>query len=223
MKAFSCLSLPDTDPFWNTEQRELPAHEGVSLIANGEMLVQRRDEEVILYPSGHTGDHLYDHMEEKYSKFAYSSTYGFSVARSNCTVREAAPDSMLAFVINGYVFVRRSTLRSASTKSSITSRWSPWPGIEVISLIIPTGSGHRREHLISSSVECVAYDCGFAVPADEKPERVQILAGRGRIISITPDPNTNLMAPRTRITAAKYKVRKGEMRIVTEFSRENDG
>ena len=66
-------------------------------------------------------------------------------------------------------------------------------------------------------------DTIFAVPADEKPERVQILAGRGRIISITPDSNTNLMAPRTRITAAKYKVRKGEMRIVTEFSRENDG
>ncbi len=49
----------------------------------------------------------------KYLKFAYSAHFGFNVMRSNISIDEAACDSMLTFVVDGAVLVRR-----VSTKES---------------------------------------------------------------------------------------------------------
>lgn len=39
----------------------------------------------------------------------------------------------------------------------------PIPGITVETTITPDAGGHTRVHKITSEIDCVAYDCGFAV------------------------------------------------------------
>lgn len=49
------------------------------------------------------------------------------------------------------------------TEEKVVTHWSPLPGIEVMTTTIPSAHGHIREHVVSSDLVCVAYDCGFAM------------------------------------------------------------
>src|SRR5699024_7255476 len=101
---------------------------------------------------------------EKYAKFAYDTRFGFCASRSREVIYQAAPDSMLAFVIDDNVFVRKVSISHEIREDRVVSRWSPFPGIEVTTTILPTATGHIRRHEIDSAYDCEAYDCGFAVP-----------------------------------------------------------
>lgn len=214
LKAYAVLAIPEKDRFWLEEEFPHPAGDGIRLMANGTMLVRRRLGEVTVYVGGRKGAHKFAHTEEKYCKFAYSSRYGFSVSISNRSLREAAPDSMLAFVIGGCVFVRSRTLESDLTDEGVQSFWEPFPGIRVATTIIPTEWGHRRAHSIESSLECVAYDCGFAIPAQQVEEAggrcevrcVSSSGVEGETVSFACEPNSNLMSPKTVIHAVKYQI-----------------
>ena len=107
----------------------------------------------------------YPGMKEykKYGKFAYDTRFSISVAKSCYELHENAPDNMLAFWIDGYVYVRRICEESKITENGVWSKWSPYPGITVEPTITPDAGGHTRVHKITSEIDCVAYDCGFAV------------------------------------------------------------
>ena len=107
----------------------------------------------------------YPGMKEykKYGKFAYDTRFSISVAKSCYELHENAPDNMLAFWIDGYVYVRRICEESKITENGVWSKWSPYPGITVETTITPDAGGHTRVHKITSEIDCVAYDCGFAV------------------------------------------------------------
>ena len=95
----------------------------------------------------------------KYGKFAYDTRFSISVAKSCYELHENAPDNMLAFWIDGYVYVRRICEESKITENGIWSKWSPYPGITVETTITPDAGGHTRVHKITSEIDCVAYDC----------------------------------------------------------------
>ncbi|MDF2908570.1 MAG: hypothetical protein K0R34_3891, partial [Herbinix sp.] len=170
----------------------------------------------------------------KYGKFAYDTRFAFHVAISTNEIHEAAPDSMLAFYIGGYVYVRRVCEKFQVSDSEVTSEWSPYPGIRVETTIMPTEEGHIRKHIIISEIECSAYDCGFGVEIDvngvkltEDKSMAQVeneysmccvttLCGTGEGTVIVADPNTNLLHPMTRIPAICYQLAKGKNEIVTE-------
>lgn len=229
LKAFSCLMLPPEDPFWEIDPNEVESlrEEGVCPTFAGSALLARDDGgEVTLYPSGRVPGHPFAQSDAKYSKFAYSSRFGFSVSRSQRTLEEAAPDSMLAFVINGRVFVRDGVLEARVEGDAVVSRWSPWPGIEVETRVEPCARGHVRRHVVTSSMDCEAYDCGFAVPGDyhectlEDVERACRVRARGEKdgepVLVRPEANTNLMCGKTLIPAVRYRIGVGETRLVTE-------
>ena len=83
-------------------------------------------------------------------------------SRSREVLNQAAPDSMLAFVIDDNVFVRKVSKTWESEAGAVTAQWSPFPGIEVTTTITPTATGHCRHHEIDSSFDCEAYRAGFA-------------------------------------------------------------
>ena len=186
LKAFACLALPEDDPFWALPEAPLPAMPELSAVACGHQLVQRHGGEVALYPNGAEPGHPFAQAAAKYSKFAYATRFGFSVARGSRTLEDAAPDGMLAFVLGaepardglparpGHVFVRegveRAHVEQGEHGPAMVSRWSPWPGIEVETRVEPVPGApagtHVRRHLVTSPVACDAYDCGFAVPGD---------------------------------------------------------
>lgn len=249
MKTFGFLMLPDDHPFWSVEEAPLPEGKADSSMGcpmkYADMYVRRYDRHVTAFAPGVYSPNGHGHIVEKYGKFAYDSKFGISIAKSCYELHENAPDSMLAFVIDGYVYVRRICEKSEITETGVYSKWSPYPGICVETTLTPTENGHTREHRITSGTECAAYDCGFAVNGgDFEPvgfycEESDTGACAGNDVSycrvsgeetfasekstaaghiIFADPNTNLLYTKTAIPSVQYKIHKGEqvLRTVVE-------
>lgn len=230
MKTLLCLGLPDDHPFWSAKIEKLPQLETIKSLKQADMLMHRHGKDVIAYPAGVCEKYGHGHVPEKYSKFAYSTRFGFSVARSQIVLHENAPDSALAFVIDGddYVFVRKISDHYEVKEDRVISSWHPFPGISVTSAIIPKEYGHLRIHEIESHYDCTAYDCGFAVEKFTENFK-QTAEGRKAAISykeqgctvsgdgpealgvlIEADPNTNVLYPNANIPAVSYRIKKGE-------------
>ncbi len=230
MKSLLCLALPDDHEFWRAKAEPLPGLETVKMLKQADMLVHRMGKDVIAYPAGVCEKYGHGHVPEKYSKFAYSTRFGFSVARSQIVLHENAPDSALAFVIDGddYVFVRKVSLFFEVRPDRVISTWQPFPGITVTSTVIPEDEGHRRVHEIESAYGCTVYDCGFSVEKftegyEQKAEgagafvrfkamgcEVRGNGAKARGVVIEADPNTNVLYPNGSIPAVAYRVEKGE-------------
>ena len=65
--------------------------------------------------------HPFPQMEEKYAKLAYCSRYAFSAARSQRTLEEAAPDSVLSFRYLGHIFVKLRRSRGMTENGTAPS------------------------------------------------------------------------------------------------------
>lgn len=235
LKTFAMLMLPDDHPFWDA-----PSEPMINLLEQiplkyADMLIRRYDGHTCAFVPGNYSPKGHGQTPAKYSKFAYDTLFSINVAKSSHELHEAAPDSMLAFVIDGYTYVRRVCNDFHVEDDYVESVWTPYRGIEVTSRIIPDGNGHRREHIIKSEIDCVAYDCGYAVQIDvdgesmtEEENRATVSnnyasctvysedgckIGTGEIIIA--DPNTNLYYPMTRIPAVRYDIEKGINRINT--------
>lgn len=238
LKAFLFLALPEDHPYWKVKAAPLPPLDRLRYLPHANMLMQRDGGNVVALVPGRTAADGHSHTVEKYAKFAYSSKYGFSIARSQVTLQENAPDSMLAFAAYGYYFVKNTIEKSYTIdESGIRCVWSPVTGIRVETRIEPVKEGHIRTHRIISEMDCTAYDCGFAMDTDdERPYvktadgnrasirnyegycTVESLAGKGRGEILIPDPNTNLVHAKTQIPMIVYSIRKGEQTISTRVS-----
>ena len=210
-KIFACLALPEGHRFWQVEAAPLPQLLSKKCLREGRMIAQRMsDGEVVLFMAGSTLPHIHSHVEEKYSKFAYSSRRGFSIMRSSQNFGEAAPDSVLSFEIDGLIFHRRQIDGYTIDEDGIYSKWSPFMGIYVETELVLTDTGHIRKHTIDSEYDCVAYDAGFAYPINENAEdKVKCTGGAGKEMVLWVDPNTNLMCSKTKIPVVKYNIHKG--------------
>lgn len=232
MKSFLLLALPEKHPFWSAEAAPLPTLDKLKPMPYANMLVQRRHGRVTAYAAGVNEGHGHGQFPEKYAKFAYDTRFGFCASRSREVLHQAAPDSMLAFVIDDNVFVRKVSKSWKIEKGQVWSQWSPFPGIEVTTTITPTANGHRRRHQIHSQWACEAYDCGFAIPNfapgytemvdDTAAEaqctgmrcRVQGAGGQGVVIGC--DPNTSLYHPNVHLPAVRYAIPAGDILLETE-------
>src|SRR5699024_3145706 len=165
MKSFILLALPDDHPFWAAQAEPMPALDALKPMPHANMLVARRKGRVTAYAAGVNEGHGHGQFPEKYAKFAYDTRFGFCASRSREVIWQAAPDSMLAFLIDDNVFVRKVSLSHEIRADRVVSKWPPFPGITVTTTILPTGDGHLRRHEIDSAFCCEAYDCGFAVPS----------------------------------------------------------
>ena len=218
LKLFTCLTLPPEDAFWKTEALPLPELERIKTFPEAKLAAQRTgDGHAVLFPLGLQTGHVHTHMEEKYSKFAYSSKYGFSVMHTPFTFGEAAPDSVLSFETDGHIFIRRTIDSGYLQDGKVISAWSPFRGIRVRSEIIPTDTGHIRKHIIESEYDCAAYDSGFATEPGDTRCAVKAIKGDGAALVLRANPNTNLLRPKTDIPTVKYVIQKGRNEIETQF------
>lgn len=232
MKSFLLLALPDEHPFWSAKAEPLPALDTVKPLVKADMLMHRLENDVVAYTPAVCELYGHGHLIEKYSKFAYSTTFGFSVMRSAFVLAEACCDSMLGFIIDDTVLVRKKAESYKINENSVYSKWSPFPGIWVETTITPCENGHTRKHIVNSEIECEAVDMGFAVPrltgktegneatstfakayydnlactvATENAEHDVLIA----------DPNTSVMFKNTAIPYSRTKIKKGETIINT--------
>lgn len=230
LKTMICLGLDDEDPFWHVEAAELPSMSSVRAMKDADLVAHRYDGQVCLYPAGVCVLPGLGHYPEKYAKFAYSTRFGFSCARSQMDLTENAPDSMLAFVLENddYVYVRRRSISYEVREDKVVSVWTPVSGIMVTTQVIPLSDGHMRIHEITSDYDCMAYDCGYSVPtfvagADQKINKESAWAGCGDLSCLVQgegpkaqgtiigaDPNTSLLFRNTVIPAISYSIKAGE-------------
>lgn len=235
LKTFALLMLPDEHPFWEAEEEKMPELDNQKVLPYAEMLIQRYPHHVSAFVPGKHAENDLGHATEKYAKFVYDTRFAFSISKSNDLLRDAAPDSMLAFVINDMVFVRRNCKEYEVSDNQIVSKWSPYQGITVETTLIPTEEGHIRRHRIESEIKCIAYDCGYAVETcgegDQAIETeegafakntyssclVQSKSGNGKGTFIGCGPNTSLAATMTRLPAIEYQIIKGNQSVETEI------
>lgn len=244
MKTFGILMLPDDHPFWSAECAPLPKLEPVCPMPCADMLVRHYGNHTTAFVPGVYSPYGHGQIVAKYSKFAYDTRCGICVAKSSYELHENAPDSMLAFFIDGYVYVRRICEKSQIEKDRVISEWSPYPGIHVTTTIIPNAEGHTRIHHIESSVECDAWDCGFSVnrgdfdyesigyessvngssaTASNRKWSCSVVSAdsnssllRPEGYMLIPDPNLNIIFPKAAIPSVKYHISKGTSDITTE-------
>lgn len=232
-KTFAILMLPKEHPFWSTAVEEFPRLTPLSSQPFADKLMYHHGSHATAYPVGIFSPAGHGQSIAKYGKFAYDTCFGFHVAKSNYSVYENAPDSMLAFEIGGDCHVRRISIDSAIHGTDTWSKWSPYPGITVETIIEPDADGHTRRHKITSEVECTAYDCGFAVACrDEDGMRSEAKDNRaaaenafskcavkslngGLGIVLGTSPNTNVLYQKTVLPAVKYTIPKGTIEITT--------
>ena len=233
MKSFVVMALPEGHPFWSAEAAPLPPLPELYAMQSADLLFQRLpDGQVNAYAPAEVEQNEHGQFAEKYAKFVYNTRFGFSASRSYVQLEQAAPDSMLAFVIDGYTFVRRHSERFQLLGDRLLSQWSPFAGITVTTELIPQGRGHIRRHTVQSNVACTAYDCGFAVPkfcdgfaaaaegaSAEACNAAQrcVVAGQGGGTGVIVDawPNTSLYATNTVIPAVRYDIPAGACELTT--------
>lgn len=239
LKAFILLALDENHPYWSLEATPFPSLDAIKYLPAAEMIITQRPNNAVLYPNGvHPSNLAYGHFEEKYSKFAYSSKFGFSIRKANDCLENMAPDSDLVFEYGGLYFGRDTVTEYTVSETEIISRWSPLQGIEVTSTIIPSILGHTRKHVVVSSLPCKVYDCGFSMPVDADGYSVETTensayvrgslgscmvyvyssSGNGKVTGgtiIQASPNTNLLFPRSAIPAVGHTVDVGTTTILT--------
>lgn len=235
LKTFVFLALEESHPFWSAEAEPLPKLKSSLAVKECDMLICHRDHEVVALTAGQYPTLEHPFAAEKYAKFAYSTQFGFCVSRSYHTIEQSGTDSMLAFYVHGMHYIRRTCEEYRVTEHEVYSKWSPVEGIMVETWLIPEGSGHRRRHVITSSLPeytpCIAYDCGFSYPnCMEKTKQVtngtkalvsdengysRVISTVGEATVIAALPNMNLIFPNVFIPAVRFPVSHGETKVET--------
>ena len=229
MKAFAVLALPDDHPFWQAEETPHRTPE-LSCQKHMRMLVARSADgsHVMAYPAGNRA-HEHSHDEAKYEKLVYSTRFGFSVCKAQKLLKDGAYDNMLALSEDGDTYHPRYGCEEYEiTESSVISVWKPFAGVTVKTTVTPMGEWHIREHEIVTDRMLYAAEGGFAIARGRNGEvetmetadctavvapwgvsGVRNLSGYTGGTVVMPEPNTNLMEPRTLIPTLTAKLEPG--------------
>ena len=233
MKAFAVLALPEDHPFWQVKEKAFDAPL-TSHQPHARMLVTRSADgsHVMAYAAGNRA-HEHSHDEAKYEKFVYSTRFGFSVPKAQKLLKDGAFDNMLALSEDGDTYHPRYGCAEYEVLADrVISVWHPFAGVTVKSTIIPHGEWHVRRHEITTDRTLYAAEGGFAIARGSKGETIEE-AGRAAVIApwgvsavvnvsgyeagvvVMPEPNTNLMAPRTLLPTLTAKLAPGTHLLIS--------
>ena len=230
MKSFLCLALGEEHPFWQAQEEAFSAPER-SLQPHARMLITRSADgsHVMAYTAGNRASE-HSHDEAKYEKFVYSTVFGFSVCKAQKLLKDGAFDNMLALSEDGLTYHPRYGCREFEIREDcVISVWHPFVGVEVRSEIRPQGEWHIRTHHIKTDRVLHIAEGGYAIARGTKDvvrERAQAgqaavaapwgvsgvkaIKGYGDGVVVQPEPNTNLMTPRTLIPTLTGVLQPGE-------------
>lgn len=219
MKVFAPLSLPADHPFWAADELPMPTRKAVVPLSIPGMVFMHHPGHTVMLVSGPGTSLTMRGCPEKYSKFAYSSLYGFSVESDSRGFPVGAFDNMIAFSDDRKHFRVRETCDDVQLAGDILfSRWQPWPDVSVETWLIPHERWHFRVHHVTSPRLLWTTEGGFASPktdfnADqlfEHEESAWVVGASGNFSGIldasnpprrgrvtSPHGNTNVMFPRT--------------------------
>lgn len=202
-KAFACLAADDSHPFWSSKELPWPTDllPPVSALPDPHHIMVRPlpgsiSDHTYLLSSGQSCHYALKHGAEKYGKFAYSSSFGFSCPTGMFGLEQLAADSMLALCDDpqeaGYGEgerwrVRRdpidAQLKEADGVPYLQSKWQPWPDVSVETWLFPPASNsscwYLRVHRIKSGRKLRTAEGGWAMHGQGADGRaiVQVFSG----------------------------------------------
>jgi len=194
LKTYLILALPESHPFWQADEQPLPTLTETRVIPHAQQILIHTDH-VTLLTAGQLELNNYVNTEAKYTKFAYSSRFGFTIERGRFGLKHAACDSMLLLADgDNYFRGRRECEAVRIDENYIFSRWSPWHDVHIESWLVPFGEWHLRLHRINSARTLQTVEGGFAVMKTEPQlsERGSYLSaanGSSAIVDLSPAVN----------------------------------
>ncbi|PKE28844.1 hypothetical protein CWS43_18485 [Rahnella sp. AA] len=185
-KLFLVLALPQDDAFWEAEEAPLPELANARCIPHASQILTRdaAGQHVVMLTSGQIELNNFVNTEAKYTKFAYSSQFGFTIDRGRFGLNHAGCDSLLMFSENdGYFRGRRDCAETHITESMIYSRWLPWHDVTVRTWLIPCGDWHLRVHHVENQRPLTSAEGGFAVI--QEPATLTEISLDGRSVTVS--------------------------------------
>ena len=194
LKVFLIMALPETHAFWQAEEMPLPSLAPVHAIVPAQQILQHSEnsQHVVMLTSGQLELNNYVNTEAKYTKFAYSTRFGFTIERGRYGIKHAACDSMLLLSDNdNYWRGRRECESVEMLDGAIYSRWLPWHDVQVDTWLIPCGDWHVRVHRVNTARRLQTVEGGFAVmKADAqltvRQSRVRAANGMSAVVDLSP-------------------------------------
>ncbi|MEG5854344.1 DUF2264 domain-containing protein [Enterobacter mori] len=230
LKTWLILALPETHPFWLADEEPLPALAEKHVIAHAQQILihAEKSQHVTMLTAGQLELNNYVNTDAKYTKFAYSSRFGFTIERGRFGLKHAACDSMLLLADgDDYYRGRRECEAVRVDENYLYSRWSPWHDVHIDTWQVPFGEWHLRLHRINSARALQTAEGGFAVMKTEHQIRERgcyLAAGNGSSVivdlspaitrlpdSIVTPPNSSIMFPEcAAIPLLKTDIPRGE-------------
>lgn len=214
LKTYLILALSEDHPFWLAEEQPLPALAEKRVIPHAQQILIHAEtsQHVTMLTAGQLELNNYVNTEAKYTKFAYSSRFGFTIERGRFGLKHAACDSMLLLADgDDYYRGRRECGAVRVDENYLYSHWSPWHDVHIDTWQIPFGEWHLRLHRIRSARRLQTAEGGFAVMKAEHQlrDRGCFLAaenGCSAIVDLSPElarepdsivtpPNSSIMFP----------------------------
>jgi hypothetical protein len=216
-KFFLPLALLENHPFWQAEE-EPWAGPGISIQPRVPMVVARDEERGHVFGlSGHNPPPWNPRFgREKYSKFAYSTAFGFGVPVGGSAPEAGGGDSVLLLSEDGVEWrgPGQAEERRVGESGTLYSRWRPWPDVEIETWLAVALPGHVRIHRLVTKRPLRSFEGGFALDRLRQGNAEQEAAGGLALVSnahgfsglrdlagsrqgeiVTPQPNTNLLWP----------------------------
>jgi hypothetical protein len=169
LKAFLPLALDDSHPFWQAQEAPLAFTQTLVRDETPGLLISHDKNDTVLFPAADRPAYNMNHRAEKYSKFAYSTRFGFCVSLSPFDQEQAGVDSMLFFREGwgGAWYGRNSVSERHFGKGNIgdalVAVWEPLLGAWVETIIAVAGAWHVRIHRIEAERAFDTLEGGFAL------------------------------------------------------------
>lgn len=237
LKPFLILALPENHPFWQAKEESLVLPEEI-VVPDGRMYVTRDADGQNV--QGFTAGQLVNnqsHREAKYSKFVYSTRFGFSTPKDGIMLNEEAFDNTLALCEIGdhHYRTRERVTAFRFTDDYVYSSWQPWQDVFIETYILPFHPWHVRVHLICTKRALKFADGGFAneitsnleeqtTPSGAYTSSERGISGAEMIQgsftlaeNLRVEPNTNLLFPKSIIPTLKGVLSIGSNIIIDAF------
>lgn len=232
-KFFLLLATEPAHPFWQAEPESIVKKENQIVTAGNMFVVQAKNGQHVLgYPFGNLV-HNQAHAEAKYSKFVYSTKFGFSVPKASSEYEAGAFDNVLAVSRDGqYYRVKGEVIDYHADNNCVSYLWRPFREVEIQTEIYPFGEWHVRVHEIKTTIPIEIREGGFSLPLKGKniggiiePLSAKIISEElcSQIIAIEGyekakitqlEANTSLFFPRTSLPYLKNQLQPGTHRLI---------
>ncbi len=240
LKTFIFFALPDDDEFWQAKESDDFKFEKSKLQPEPRMLVEHSKNglEVQAFTAGqHSHEHA--HGEAKYEKYVYSTTFGFSTPKGSVLLKQGAFDNTLAVSESENFWQTAFKYEDyAEHEDYVYSDWKPYDDVEIKNFVIPHMPWHVRVHKIHTGRTLHLAEGSFSGPEAGLPEQQEIktdvpnsvfyktevgitgIVGYSEKLTAelsTPEPNTNIYFPKTRIPLQSGVVDPGDYVFVSLY------